>query len=252
MQESAYESRPDPPPDQDPDLLFHRTASTDGYRVSGLHGYPEGRLRSTYSNTRLPVYEYYLANDKGQERCLAGLVDDLRCSGKVCTGKFYEVGRRRGAADPDAKVSFHMDDRYKTVSSMTIQHNTSDRYLDALVTQNNNSLKVPTITLPGPERSEADTVTPLCVHAQCNGYRLTHNSELKGFITGVTCDDILCEGDLTLSGGERPSHRIQLSMISNPEARGKACRNPVFENVGCVRLRHNDQSSWSVQSAHCL
>ena len=234
----------------DKNLLFHQTAvKKEGYKVSGLHGYDEGRIMPLTLSTALPMYKYTLHDKSGKNKCVAGVLDSLSCSDRVCTGKFYERSGRRGCGDPDARMELHMDPGYTRVESMSIQHNKSDRNLDSLVTQNDNTLKVPITELPN--MTKFNEVRPLCPEEQCNGYQLLHKDKVTAYMYNVTCDDRMCDGDLIIIGDKHPTHKIRLNMSSNNIPKGVSCRNPVFENVTCVRLKHNEQNSWAVTSRHC-
>ena len=197
------------------------------------------------------IYEYTLSDKDGKDQCVAGMLDELRCNDedRVCSGKFYEVDRNRGAADPDALMELYLNEARDEVHSMSIRHNTSDRYLDALLfSQKNKELQIPSIKV-GP--TTINKIKPLCHSAQCNGYRLNDDDETVGFMINVTCDDRVCEGDMIKNNEVVPEQRIQMTMTGRQEPRGRDCRNPTYANVGCVKAKLVGEQSWTSKSAKC-
>jgi hypothetical protein len=218
-----------------------------GYRVAGMHGYRFGELRPLRADTGLPVYRYTLHNGTPEESVHAGTVDRLQCQDRRCTGKFYEYGRS-GCADPDAVVTLIMSDNYDKVESMTMETNTSGRHVDALVRGNKDTLQVPTIALPnGLEVKHLNTLCP--GDEYCDGFTLSDDRKnVQAFVTGLSCRDQQCTGDLTLVGDNQADYQILLDLDGRRERKAGRCRNPIPDHVSRIRARPRTSTDWTCSS----
>ncbi len=244
----------------DPNTAFAQGANAErqlpdgkkslGFLVSGMYGKPHGEIRPLSNSTTLPVYKYVLLNQQQQEQCEAGTIDHLMCDANHrCTGKLYNHDRY-GCADPDAIVTLEMEKpekgtAYSGVKTMTVRHNTSGRNLDALVRDNKDMLKLPSLTIPG----HSDTINKmeaLCASpGYCDGYRLknTGSPNTIAYVTGVTCEDQhnsrkgTCSGKVTITGEQKPTFQIKLHMERYSEPKhANTCHQDMYSGLDSVEL----------------
>ena len=121
---------------------------------------------------------------------------------------------------------------------MKIEYNTSGRNLDALVREHDNKLQIPALSLP--HHKEVNMIHGLCREPEyCDGYKLKHSKhpDTHAYVTGVTCEDTTCRGDLTLAGDTVPSKTITFSMEHHAEPKhANTCHEDVYAGISNVVL----------------